>query len=94
MIDTPINRVIGRLTEHDRDPKRINGNGQWEALCPAHEDNDPSLGFKEGDDGTVLDQMPGRLHRGQHCQSSRFGDEGPVPAQAGDEEINGRVDGR
>ncbi len=26
----------------------------WKALCPAHDDREPSLSIKEGDDGRVL----------------------------------------
>ena len=29
-------------------------NGRWQARCPAHEDQNPSLAIKECDDGTVL----------------------------------------
>ncbi len=29
-------------------------NGSWKALCPAHEDREPSLSVSEGDDGRVL----------------------------------------
>lgn len=28
--------------------------GQWQALCPAHDDKTPSLAIKQTDDGTVL----------------------------------------
>jgi len=44
----PIDLVLSRLES----PKK-NGKG-WTALCPAHEDHDPSLSVKEGDDGRVL----------------------------------------
>ncbi|MHC4961725.1 MAG: DUF3987 domain-containing protein, partial [Planctomycetota bacterium] len=30
------------------------GSGQWQALCPAHEDKKPSLSIGTGDDGRVL----------------------------------------
>lgn len=30
-----------------------NGSG-WQAICPAHEDKDPSLSISEGNDGTIL----------------------------------------
>ena len=26
----------------------------WKALCPAHDDREPSLSIKEGDDGRIL----------------------------------------
>jgi hypothetical protein len=29
-------------------------NGSWKALCPAHEDREPSLSVTEGDDGRAL----------------------------------------
>jgi putative DNA primase/helicase len=29
-------------------------NGYWMALCPAHNDHNPSLSIKEGDDGKPL----------------------------------------
>lgn len=45
----PIDRVLAAL-EH----VRPNGRGQWKARCPAHDDRNPSLSVKEGDDGGVL----------------------------------------
>lgn len=30
------------------------GHGHWKARCPAHDDRNPSLSIKEGDNGTVL----------------------------------------
>jgi hypothetical protein len=29
-------------------------NGSWKALCPAHDDTEPSLSVSEGDDGRAL----------------------------------------
>jgi len=43
-----IDEVLSRLEGVKR-----NGVG-WDACCPAHEDRDPSLSVKEGDDGCVL----------------------------------------
>jgi hypothetical protein len=43
-----IERVLSRLQGVK---KTANG---WDALCPAHDDKNPSLGIAEGDDGTVL----------------------------------------
>src|SRR6266581_4076355 len=33
---------------------RPSGPGQWAALCPAHDDRNPSLSVSTGDDGRVL----------------------------------------
>jgi hypothetical protein len=53
MNDSPINRVLDALRKRDCNPK-AKGPGKWEACCPAHEDRKPSLGVKEGNDGTAL----------------------------------------
>ena len=29
-------------------------NGSWQAICPAHDDHEPSLSISEGDDGRAL----------------------------------------
>ena len=48
MISARINNVLAKL-------KKVKKNGQgWQALCPAHEDENPSLSIDEGDDGRVL----------------------------------------
>jgi putative DNA primase/helicase len=44
----PIDRVVERLKD-----ARVH-NGYLMALCPAHDDREPSLSLKEGDDGRVL----------------------------------------
>ena len=44
----PAQRVLARL-----DGVRRSGQG-WEALCPAHEDRNPSLSIAQGDDGRCL----------------------------------------
>ena len=44
----PVEKVLDRL-EGVRE-----SNGSWKALCPAHEDREPSLSVSEGDDGRVL----------------------------------------
>jgi putative DNA primase/helicase len=46
--DNPIDRVLSCLNGVER-----NGRG-WKALCPAHDDHNPSLSVAEGDDGKVL----------------------------------------
>jgi hypothetical protein len=45
---SPVQKTLGVLegVEH-------RANGTW-ALCPAHDDHDPSLNIKEGDDGRAL----------------------------------------
>ncbi|MEJ7815967.1 MAG: hypothetical protein WKF53_12410 [Rubrobacter sp.] len=47
--DRPIDLVLERLKG-----VQAQTNGQYKAMCPAHEDRTPSLGIKEGDDGRVL----------------------------------------
>ena len=32
----------------------VASNGSWKALCPAHDDTEPSLSVSEGDDGRAL----------------------------------------
>ena len=49
---TPVERFIDALEKHDCRPKQCSGG--WMATCPAHEDHNPSLSAKEGDDGRVL----------------------------------------
>ena len=44
----PVEKVLDRL-EVARE-----SNGSWKALCPAHEDREPSLSITEGDDGRAL----------------------------------------
>lgn len=45
----PIDRVLARLDRY-----KAYGRGQWMARCPAHDDRNPSLSIKEGDNGAVL----------------------------------------
>jgi hypothetical protein len=44
----PVEKVLDRL-EGVRQ-----FNGSWKALCPAHDDCEPSLSVSEGDDGRAL----------------------------------------
>ena len=44
----PLEKVLDRL-EGVRQ-----SNGSWKALCPAHDDREPSLSITEGDDGRAL----------------------------------------
>ncbi len=48
----PIETVVAALREHGKNPRQ-SGKG-WSALCPAHDDHNPSLSINEGDDGRVL----------------------------------------
>lgn len=52
---TPLEKVLTRLPE-----AKPNGDG-YLALCPAHDDHNPSLSIDEADDGTVL--LTCRSHR-------------------------------
>ncbi len=45
---TPVELVLSRLSNY-----KESGKG-WSALCPAHEDRNPSLSISEGDDGRAL----------------------------------------
>lgn len=49
----PIVEFIDALEVHHSSP-HVSYNGQGNALCPAHDDTQKSLRFKEGDDGRVL----------------------------------------
>ena len=48
-----IQEIIQRLDDLDKKPRKTR-EGQWEALCPAHDDTKPSLGISTGNDGRVL----------------------------------------
>jgi RecA-family ATPase len=45
----PVDVVLARLDRH-----KAKGHGQWIARCPAHDDRNPSLSIKEGENGAVL----------------------------------------
>ena len=47
-MSTPLENLLSRLN------KVRQSGGEWTALCPAHDDKNPSLGIKEADDGTLL----------------------------------------
>ena len=47
-MSTPLENLLARL-----DKVRQSGS-EWQALCPAHDDKNPSLSIKEGDDGVLL----------------------------------------
>lgn len=44
-----IQNILGKL-----DKLRANGEGRWQACCPAHDDRSPSLSIKEDASGKVL----------------------------------------
>jgi hypothetical protein len=44
----PVEKVLDRLEGV------VASNGSWKALCPAHDDNEPSLSVSEGDDARAL----------------------------------------
>jgi hypothetical protein len=44
----PVEKVLDRL----KGARQLSGS--WKALCPAHEDHEPSLSVSEGDDGRAL----------------------------------------
>ena len=43
-----VNEILSRL----RKVRRTGGG--WTAICPAHDDREPSLSINEGDDGRIL----------------------------------------
>jgi hypothetical protein len=45
---TPVELVLSKLPDAKR-----NGHG-WQACCPAHDDQNPSLNISEGNDGRAL----------------------------------------
>ena len=47
-MSAPLENLLARL-----DKVRQSGS-EWQALCPAHDDKNPSLGIKESDDGVLL----------------------------------------
>jgi hypothetical protein len=46
------NKIEALLSRLDK--VKPNGNGKWQALCPAHPDKSPSLAIKLTDDGKIL----------------------------------------
>jgi hypothetical protein len=46
---TPADKLLPRLAK-----VRQVKPGQWQALCPAHDDKSPSMRIKEAEDGTLL----------------------------------------
>ncbi|HEX7461761.1 MAG TPA: AAA family ATPase [Dermatophilaceae bacterium] len=49
---TATDRLIDALRSHDRIPRQ--SGGAWSARCPAHDDHNPSLSLRQGDQGALL----------------------------------------
>ena len=49
---TRTERILDALRQHGHTPKKASGG--WTCCCPAHEDRNPSLSIKAGEDGRVL----------------------------------------
>ena len=45
---TKVDKILDRLQKASR------AGGGWKALCPAHDDREPSLSINEGTDGRIL----------------------------------------
>ena len=45
---TEVDKILDRLQKVSRTARG------WTALCPAHDDREPSLSINEGDDGRIL----------------------------------------
>lgn len=52
-IEKPIERALSALRTMGKKVKKTSPN-QWQAQCPAHADNKPSLNLSEGTDGRLL----------------------------------------
>ncbi len=50
--NSTVARVVDALGRHGARPRRTSSG--YLALCPAHEDREPSLSIGEGDDGRAL----------------------------------------
>ncbi len=53
MTNSPLETFVRALEAHNRKP-RLKPDGSGTALCPAHDDKNPSLSFRAADDGTLL----------------------------------------
>jgi 5S rRNA maturation endonuclease (ribonuclease M5) len=51
-VGAPIDSVVAALDQHGCQPRRVGR--RLQALCPAHDDREPSLSLDEGDDGRAL----------------------------------------
>jgi hypothetical protein len=53
LLQSPIDRVIGRLRSGGFNPRETGAN-QWKSRCPAHQGKNSNLSIKAADDGTVV----------------------------------------
>jgi putative DNA primase/helicase len=49
----PVENLLAKLEQHNCNPRSA-GTDKWTALCPSHEDKNPSLSVARGDDGRAL----------------------------------------
>jgi 5S rRNA maturation endonuclease (ribonuclease M5) len=83
MSDSPIDLLLSRLQGIRKTT------AGWDALCPAHDDHEPSLGIAVGDDGTVL--LKCRSHgcsAGAICQAVGLTLRDLFPSQNGKPKMN------
>jgi hypothetical protein len=52
LVSSPVQLVLDRLAAYGSQIKAVNG--QWMAQCPHHNDRNPSLAVREGDEGAVV----------------------------------------
>lgn len=52
MSGNPVTEFLSALDDAGCEPKR--SGAEWRALCPAHDDRNPSLSVRAGDDGRAL----------------------------------------
>ncbi|HZB40721.1 MAG TPA: hypothetical protein VE487_07140, partial [Ilumatobacter sp.] len=63
----PVDLVVVRLRERGCKPKKRGR--EWDASCPAHDDERPSFGVREGDDGRALVNCQRGCTHEQICDS-------------------------
>jgi hypothetical protein len=69
--ESPVERVLDRLEQ----VKPCNGG--YKALCPAHDDHNPSLSIGEGEDGRAVLHPPRRAHPRARLEAYHIPDKGP-----------------
>ena len=72
---TPLQKIVYLLETKDCIPRELPGGG-YQSLCPAHDDNKPSLSINEGTDERVL------LHCHAGCEPSAGGGPGMVSSRS------------